>query len=188
MKLMLINKENPVPLDYRPCLEEIGGGYMLEKCAAYAMKAMICCAAKEGINLRVFSAYRSVSYQRGLFNQDVDRYMLMGMSYNDAVKKTSLSIAYPGESEHNAGLAADITSFQWVGEITEDFENTPEFNWLFNNAHCFGYILRYPKNKTNITGITYEPWHYRYVGKKHACCIKKMNITLEEYLKLHCCD
>lgn len=187
MKILLINKGNPIPADFEPCLEEIGGGYMLEKRAAYAMKTMICAAASDGINLRVFSAYRSISYQRGLFNEDVDRYMLLGMKYEDAVEKALRSIALPGESEHNAGLAVDISSVGWNGEITEEFEKTPEFKWLNKNAHCFGFILRYPKNKTHITGITYEPWHYRYVGKKHACCIKRMNITLEEYLKLHCC-
>lgn len=187
MKIMLINRENPISMGFKPYLKEIGGGYMLERHAAEYMKAMICAAMADGIKLRVFSAYRSISYQQGLFNQDIERYVLLGMSHDEAVQKASLNIAMPGSSEHNAGLAADITSMDWHGEITEEFENTPEFKWLNNNAHCFGFILRYPKNKTHITGFTYEPWHYRYVGKSHACCIKRMNITLEEYLKLQCC-
>ncbi len=183
MKLLLINKDNPLPRNYKPALSEVCDGYFMDIVAAASMKKMICTALSNGIHLRVFSAYRSISYQKGLFNEDVDRYMLRGMSFEDAYAKTSLSIAKPGESEHNAGLAVDITSAQWQGEINESFENTPEFKWLNNNAHYFGFILRYPKNKTDITGITYEPWHYRYVGSAHAQCIKRMGITLEEYLQ-----
>lgn len=183
MKLLLINKDNPLPECYKPVLKEVGDGYFLEASAACAMRKMLCAALSCGIHLRVFSAYRSISYQKGLFNEDVDRYMLTGMSFEEAYKKTALSVAIPGYSEHNAGLAADISTQDWKGEINESFENTPEFEWLDKNAHCFGFILRYPKNKTAITGITYEPWHYRYVGAAHAKNIKRMGITLEEYLK-----
>ena len=93
---------------------------------------------------------------------------------------------YKRQSEHNAGLAADISSMDWKGEITESFENTKEFEWLDKNAHKFGFILRYPRGKEHITGITYEPWHYRYVGRRHAECMKRMGVTLEEYLELQC--
>lgn len=184
MKLLLINNNHPLPEDFRPELREVGGGYFLETCAAQAMKKMLCAALSCGIHLRVFSAYRSISYQKGLFSQDTERYMKQGLSYDEAYKKTALSIALPGYSEHNAGLAADISSADWEGEITEEFENTEEFRWLDKNAHCFGYILRYPRDKTDITGITYEPWHYRYVGTCHAKSIKKMGITLEEYMHI----
>lgn len=185
MKLLLINKENPLPKGYKPILKEVVEGYFLETCAAAAMKRMICTALSSGVRLRIFSAYRSISYQKGLFDEDVERYIKSGMSREEAYARTALSIAEPGTSEHNAGVAADISSFGWEGEITEDFDKTPEFSWLNNNAHCFGFILRYPKGKTDITGITYEPWHYRYVGTTHAKCIKRMGITLEEYLRMH---
>lgn len=187
MKLLLINKDNPLPENYKPCLKEVCGGYFMEKNAADALSSMICAALCDGIHLRIFSAYRSVSYQRGLFNQDTDRYILSGMSREEAFAKTAESIAIPGQSEHNAGLAADISSQDWIGEITQEFENTPEFEWLFRNAPRFGYILRYPKGKSHITGITYEPWHYRYVGIIHAKNIADMNLTLEEYMKIQKC-
>ena len=115
MKLLLINKNNPLPENYKPCLADLSEGYQLEKHAAYAMKQMICNALKDGIRLRVFSAYRSISYQKGLFNEDMLRYINRGMSYEEAYQKTAFSIAVPGESEHNAGLAADISSMDWKG-------------------------------------------------------------------------
>lgn len=188
MKLMLINKDNPLPKDYKPELKEVCDGYFMEIHAACAMKKMLCAAMRDGICLRVFSAYRSISYQKGLFNEDVDRYMLQGMSYEEAYAKTALSIAIPGQSEHNAGLAADMSTVDWVGEISEEFENTPEFRWLCKNACHFGYILRYPKGKSHITNITYEPWHFRYVGTVHARCITRMGLTLEEYFQRQCCS
>lgn len=187
MKLLLINKDNPLPENYKPELKELCGGYFMDVNAVFAMKKMICAALADGIHLRVFSAYRSISYQKGLFNEDVDSYMLSGLSYEEAYAKTAMSVAIPRHSEHNAGLAADISSVDWSGEINQSFENTPEFEWLNNYAHCFGFILRYPKGKSHITGITYEPWHYRYVGAVHAKCIKKMGITLEEYLQKQGC-
>lgn len=184
MKLLLINKTHPLPDNFKPKLCEVSGGYLLEINAAQAMKRMLCAALSCGIHLRVFSAYRSISYQKGLFSQDIERYMRQGMSYEEACEKTALSLSLPGYSEHNAGLAADISSAGWNGEITEEFENTEEFRWLNENAHFFGFILRYPKDKKDITGFTYEPWHYRYVGKCHAESIKRMGITLEEYLNI----
>ncbi len=185
MKLLLINKDNSLPENYKPLLKELGNGCFLETNTAIAMKKMLYTANACGIRLRVFSAYRSISYQKGLFDESVESNMKSGMSHVEAYEKTAMSIAPPGQSEHNAGVAADITSVCWEGEITEEFDKTPEFSWLYNNAHCFGFILRYPKDKTDITGYIYEPWHYRYVGEAHAKCIKKMNITLEEYLQRH---
>jgi D-alanyl-D-alanine carboxypeptidase len=190
MKLMLINKDHPLPENYKPCLTDLMEGYQLERKTACAMKEMICAALKDGIHLRIFSAYRSISYQQGLFNEDIQRYMKQGMSYEDAFNKTAQSIAVPGQSEHNAGLAADISTMDWKGEINPEFENTEEFRWLDKNAAKFGFILRYPKGKEHITSITYEPWHYRYVGRVHAERMKRMGLTLEEYLDLQCakCD
>ena len=126
MKLMLINKDHPLPENYKPCLTDLMEGYQLERKTACAMKEMICAALKDGIHLRIFSAYRSISYQQGLFNEDIQRYMKQGMSYEDAFNKTAQSIAVPGQSEHNAGLAADISTMDWKGEINPEFENTEE--------------------------------------------------------------
>ncbi len=188
MKILLINSENRLPDGYQPFLAEVVDGYYLERQAAHAMKRMICDAACSGIKLRVFSAYRSVAYQCGLFDEDMNRYVKMGYSNDEAYKKTAQSIALPGSSEHNAGLAVDLSTIEWVGEITEEFEKTDEFRWLYENACRYGYILRYPRGKEHITGITYEPWHYRYVGIPHSVFISRHNITLEEYLRVACCS
>lgn len=182
MKLLLINKDNPLPENYKPLLKEVENNCFLETNTTDAMKKMLCTAGSCGIHLRIFSAYRSISYQKGLFDEGVEQNMKSGMSHIEAYEKTAMSIAPPGQSEHNAGVAADITSVCWKGEITEEFDRTPEFSWLYNNAHRFGFILRYPKDKTGITGYIYEPWHYRYVGCPHAKYIRETGITLEEYL------
>jgi D-alanyl-D-alanine carboxypeptidase len=111
--------------------------------------------------------------------------MLRGMSLSEAQRLAAVYVAPPGHSEHPAGLAADISSMDWQGEISRQFDNTLQFRWLEKNACKYGYILRYPKGKEAVTGLSYQPWHFRYVGRKHACFINKMGITLEEYMHKH---
>lgn len=182
MNIPLINKHNPLPKSYEPVLTEVAHGCYLEENAAKAMQKLLCAAKADGIHLKIFSAYRSPAYQHALIEKDVARYIAAGMCENEARRKSAQSIAIPYESEHNAGLAADISCMDWRGEITADFDKTPEFAWLNANAHHFGFILRYPKDAEHITEITYEPWHYRYVGTPHSNYIKRTGITLEEYL------
>ncbi|MDO5558865.1 MAG: M15 family metallopeptidase [Oscillospiraceae bacterium] len=187
MKLLLVNSKNKIPEDYKPELAEVTGGYYLTKDAAAAMKKMICAALDDGIELRVFSAYRSIEYQQGLFDEDMRKYIMQGYSGTEAYDMTAKGVAVPGYSEHNAGVAADISTMNWKGDISERFDKTPEFAWLCENACKFGYILRYPKGKESITGIQYEPWHYRYVGLPHSIYISNQRITLEEYLRFSSC-
>ena len=126
--------------------------------------------AKEvGLNIIAVSTYRSYFYQQELYNNYVKT---MGE------KKALLASAKPGHSEHQTGLALDVMGSN--GDYNK-FENTPEFKWMRHNAYKYGFILRYPKGKEHITGFKYEPWHYRYVGKKIAKEIYENNITLEEY-------
>ncbi len=124
---------------------------------------------KENLNIRAISAYRDYTYQLNLYN----KYLV-----NDTKKNVDTYSARPGYSEHQSGLTVDIDNL-----ITDfnDFESTDEFIWMENNAYKYGFILRYPKNKENITGYMYESWHYRYVGKEIASYIKKHNITFDEY-------
>lgn len=120
-------------------------------------------AKSKNLNLILYSSYRSYAKQISLYN-----------------KEDNSLIARPGHSEHQTGLALDIATIS--SGLTSHFEHTNEFKYLSENAHKFGFILRYPKDKTNITGYAYEPWHYRYVGKEHAKIIKENNLTLEEYI------
>ena len=171
---MLINRKNPMPPDYYPELMEISDDYFLEKNACKAMNALLKAAAKCGVKICIFSAYRSSTYQQKLFDDEVKIYTEQGYSYSDALEKASQAVALPYTSEHNAGLAADVSSPELFGQTTTAFDKTRQFEWLDKNA-C--------KYKEHITGIMYEPWHYRYVGTPHACIIKENSLTLEEYIK-----
>ena len=154
----------------------------MEKTAAKYMRQMIEAAAQDGIELKVMSAYRTVSYQKRLFERNVSSRMESGMSYDEAYYDTSINIAPPGGSEHNAGLAADIIDTDHWDTYTA-FEDTKEFAWLQEHAWEYGYILRYLKGKEEITGYIYEPWHYRYVGVKYAKAVRDSGLCLEEYFE-----
>lgn len=185
-KPILINKGYPLPDSYCIKTKKFFGEYELEETAADCAAAMIEAARADGIELAVISAYRSVEYQQKLFQEDVEKYTALGMTLAEAIEKTSHSLALPGRSEHNSGLALDILADE-RDELTEEFSLTKEYKWLMKNAAEFGFILRYPKGKENITKIIYEPWHFRYVGKTHALDIMKNLLTLEEYLFGFCC-
>lgn len=184
-KPMLINRDNPIPASYSPVLVEISDNYFLEKNACKAMNNMIQAAMCCGIGICIFSAYRSSTYQQRLFDEEVRIYTEKGFSYSDALAMASEAVALPYTSEHNAGLAADLSSPELFGQTTTAFDKTRQFEWLEKNAYKYGFILRYPKGKEDITGIMYEPWHYRYVGNPHAEIIHKNCLTLEEYLKIY---
>ena len=126
-------------------------------------------AKKEGINLFVVSAYRSYSYQEKLYNNYITMY---GIDYANTVS------AKPGFSEHQTGLAMDILS---PGVQMSEFENTKAYSWLKENSYKYGFILRYPKDKTYLTGYAFESWHYRYLGKEMAKKVYDENITYDEY-------
>lgn len=182
MKILLIRKDMPIPKDFTPQLFEVESGMFMDRCAAICMRRMIYSASLCGIKLRIISAYRSAQRQKELVEEDIRINMLKGMSEQSARNKTFCTLAKPLESEHNAGLAADISGRDCKYDLSEEFEKTPEFAWLMANAWRFGYILRYPKDKTHITQIAFEPWHFRYVGAPHAENITKRKISLEEYL------
>ncbi len=175
---MLVNFENFLPEDYDPDTVPIPGtSFTVNSKVNDAYQEMLKAANRDGISLWVLSAYRSNETQTRNFNNKVQEYKNLGYTDEEAYIATAAYIAVPGTSEHSAGLAIDLN---W---IVEEFENTPEFEWLQENCADYGFILRYPKGKEDITKINYEPWHYRYVGSNHAQIIMESEMCLEEYLE-----
>lgn len=160
--------------------------FQLQKEAAMALEAMMKAMRLEVAatkNTYVTSAYRSYSYQETTFEYYVKKHMSQdGMTRTEAEEKASTYSARPGQSEHQTGLCVDFMTTE-MKALDESFENTAAFDWLSRNAHLYGFILRYPENKTDITGYKYEAWHYRFVGREAAMEMYENNLCLEEYLK-----
>jgi len=175
---ILVNRDNFIPDGHDPDLVPIGDGHYLGRRAAEAWYAMRAAAEGDGISLWAVSAYRSHERQTYNFNNSVQRHIDAGRSPDEAHALTAAYIAIPGTSEHTLGLAVDINSLE------VSFENTPEFRWLQENSAEFGFIMRYAREKTEITRINYEPWHFRYVGSNHAAMMLEKDLALEEYLLL----
>ena len=180
--LVLVNKDNPMEEGYEPELTELIPNYSVDSRIAEAAQQMLADAKAAGMKIDMCSAYRSVARQEQLFNESVQERLNRGMDYWNAFENTRLSVAEPGTSEHALGLALDLISNQYT-ELDQGQEQTKEAKWLAANCHKYGFVLRYPPAKTDITGIIYEPWHYRYVGVEDATKIMKLGITLEEYLE-----
>lgn len=178
--LLLANHNHGVG-DYTPELEAVQGQYQMDVRVVGAMKQMLADAKAQGVDLLVCSAYRPFSSQERNFNNSVDRYVAAGLSKDQAVSETKKLIAVPGYSEHQTGLAADIVTPSYQG-LDDGYANTAAAKWLKANAAEYGFILRYPKDKVEITQISFEPWHYRYVGVEAAKAIMEQGLCLEEYL------
>lgn len=156
--ILLVNKTYHLPSNYDP---------KVNKEALEALKEMQADCQAIGLNIPLVSGYRSFETQKKLYGNYVKR---------DGEKIANTYSAKPGESEHQTGLSFD------VGKVDSSFANTKEAKWIDENAYLYGFIVRYPKNKTNITGYIYEPWHIRYLGKKTAKMVYESKLTLEEYL------
>ncbi|MCR5356526.1 MAG: M15 family metallopeptidase [Lachnospiraceae bacterium] len=181
-KLILVNKQNPIPNDYDAELVDIYNGSMIRREIAVPLADMFEAAADDGVKLTVCSAYRDHEYQERLFDKKIRTYTKRGMSYLDAFRIGSYSVIIPGTSEHELGMALDIVTPGYMS-LDDGFADTAAGKWLKKNAYKFGFILRYPEGKEYITGITFEPWHYRYVGEEAAEFITKKGLTLEEYIE-----
>lgn len=173
--VVLVNKNNILPKDYIPSdLRLINNRYALNdkylrEEAAVNFENLSADAATLGYKIIATSTFRNYEYQGKLFNEYTDS---KGLEY------ALLCSAKPGHSEHQTGLAVDVMG---SNEDYDEFEKAIEFNWMKENAHKYGFILRYPKGKEFITGYNYESWHYRYVGEETAKKIKELNITFDEY-------
>ena len=181
-QLVLVNKQHPVPEDYEVTLGRIKGSMKCDARIIDDLTAMMQAAKADGISLVVCSPYRDYNRQTVLFDRKIDYYMEEGHSYMEAYKLASMTVTVPGASEHQIGLALDIvsTTYSWL-EI--DFGETVAGKWLREHCDEYGFILRYPEGKEYITGIQYEPWHFRYVGKEAAAQIMERDITLEEFIE-----
>ena len=180
--LILVNKNNKAPAvpvtlvkpDVQPTREAVSENIYMRPEAAAALENLFEAAAQDGITLYATSGYRSYSTQKAIFERKLERM---------DEKQANASVAKPGYSEHQTGLAMDIEGETTKGTgLTEAFGKSPEGIWTAEHCAEYGFIIRYPKEKTNITGYIYEPWHLRYVGKEAAAEITELGVTFEEYI------
>lgn len=176
-QLTLVNSYYRIPNDYEPDLVYVcGSSERLDKKVAEHYEKMYEAAKVDGVTLTPCSGYRSYELQERNYNNKIAFYESQGYSNKDAKVKAATIIMPPGSSEHNLGYAMDIVC------VDEWFEDTEEFKWLTENAADYGFIMRYPKDKQDITRVIYEPWHWRYVGVETAKELKSSGLVLEEYL------
>ncbi|SFL80214.1 M15 family metallopeptidase [Salibacterium qingdaonense] len=178
----LVNREYHLPSDYVPedltvpdvrfPYEEDVPKKQVREPAAKALESLFSGAEEEGLYLFAVSGYRSYDRQESIFAANAEE---------DGVEAANQYSAQAGESEHQSGLAMDVSSQSADFTLTNAFGETPEGMWLKENAHEYGFVIRYPEDKTDITGYQYEPWHLRYVGKELAAALHDTNQTLEEY-------
>lgn len=179
-RLVLINKQHPIPEDYDFKLGTFTSGMRCDERVIEDLLLMMQAAKEDGLNLVVRSPYRTSDHQEDNFNGRIKSYMRQGLSYMEAYKTTSRVITIPGCSEHEVGLALDITSDSF-SPLEQGFADTEEGQWLYKHSYEYGFVLRYPEGKEYITSIEYEPWHFRYVGREAAAVMKEENLCLEEF-------
>ncbi len=171
---------------YEPELRQVTWGYdedqFLDVRAADALIQMIEDCYRAGNSPFVCSSYRTMEKQQYLFNNKIARLVEEGVDPEEAPAIAARSVAVPGTSEHQLGLAVDIIDYNYP-YLNEQQEQMPTQKWLMEHCWDYGFILRYPNEKSDITGIIYEPWHYRYVGVEAALEIRDLGLTLEEYLE-----
>lgn len=180
--LILINKKHHIPDDYEFELETIRGQIKSDVRVIPYVLDMINAAEKDGVTIYICSPFRSDERQEILFNKKQKQYMKKGYSEEEAYELASQTIAIPGTSEHQVGLAFDFISDDYK-MLNAGFAETRAGRWLKEHCAEYGFILRYPKGKESITEIEFEPWHYRYVGKAAATEIMESGVCLEEYVK-----
>lgn len=181
-KLLLVNPQYSLPDDFSVNLTQLRNGQAIDSRAYPDLQNMVDDARAEGLSPLICSSYRTTEMQESLFSNKVSRLLDQGYSPERAETEAGRWVAVPGTSEHQLGLAVDIVAESYP-YLDEQQENTPEQKWLMENAYRYGFILRYPADKCHLTGIGYEPWHYRYVGKKAAKQMNETGMCLEEYLE-----
>lgn len=183
-RLILINPTHAIEKELDIEFTEVNG-YKFDSRVAGKVRELIAAAEEDGIHLAIISGYRTMERSRTLYANKIAEYRNMGYDEDAARVEAAKWVAPPGTSEHHSGLAMDIVSSNYYtkySDLVEAFENDKEAVWLRENCARFGFILRFPKDKVEITGINYEPWHFRYVGEEAAKEIMEKGLCLEEYL------
>ncbi|MGG5357992.1 MULTISPECIES: M15 family metallopeptidase [unclassified Enterococcus] len=175
-ELILVNADHKIPEDYTAELQELSDEQAVDKHIYPELQLMLDAARSEGIYPKIVSSFRTTEEQENIMQEKISSFQEKGYSYQKAKEEAEKWVAAPGTSEHELGLAVDINAEPSASTDKE------VYGWLADNAYRYGFILRYPSNKVQITGVDYEPWHFRYVGKKAAKEITEAGITLEEYL------
>lgn len=177
-RLILVNSDHYIPKNYQIELYQLSNGVYIDSRIYPDLQQMFDDARNEGIYPIVGEGYRTHEEQQKMMDDKIDSFIIQGYSKKEAKKLAKEWVAEPGTSEHELGIALDINA-----EKSGSSSNWDVYSWLAENAYKYGFILRYPQSKEYITGIDYEPWHYRYVGKESALEIYTQQITLEEYLE-----
>ncbi len=180
--LTLVNPWNPIEPDYAPELDALSDGTQVDARCIDALRELLNACREAGNAPYICSAYRTMETQCYLYENKVSRLIDAGLSPDDARLEAAKEVAYPGTSEHQLGLAVDIIDSDYT-TLDEGQASTETQLWLMENSWRYGFILRYPEGKSEITGIIYEPWHYRYVGKDAAADIYESGLCFEEWLE-----
>lgn len=182
--LILINADNLLPEDYTFELTPINEYFSFDSRAVEALNEFLAAGRAAGHDLQIVSTYRTTERSAYLYERKINQYIAAGYSAEDAAVEAARWVAPPRQSEHNAALAIDVVSsdyYMYYSDLMHEFDEFPAFTWLTENCAEYGFIMRYPEDKQDITGITYEPWHYRYVGVEHAMEMKRLDLCFEEY-------
>ncbi len=179
--LRLVNRWHPIPENYTPLLTQLINGQAVDERCYPDLQAMMDDCRAAGLEPLICSSYRTWQDQEELYENKVRRLMAEGRSERSARLEAGTVVAVPGTSEHQLGLAVDIVDME-NQNLDETQEDTAVQKWLMAHSWEYGWILRYPSDKSDVTGIVYEPWHYRYVGREAAAEIHRLGVCLEEYL------
>ena len=175
--LILVNRDNYIPDDYTVELTELSNGQKVDSRIYPSLQEMFDAARAEGLGLFVADGYRTTETQQHILEEKIEAYRDEGYSGEEAEKKAKQWVAVPGTSEHQLGIAVDINADK------NQTTSNELYDWLANNSYKYGFILRYPEDKTAITGTIYEPWHYHYVRKDAAEIMHMKSLCLEEYIE-----
>ena len=180
-RLILVNPDNLIPDDFEVDLEMTRYGYEVDSRIVKDVENLINAAAKDNVSLLICYGYRTLEQSQQLFEKQINRQLARGLSQEEAVAEAKRWVAPPGTSDHHTGLALDIVTPEYQ-VLNHGFFNTPAGQWMAKNCWDYGFVIRFPEDKQDITGITYEPWHLRFVGKEHSIAMRDNNECLEEYV------